>query len=648
MHLELRNAYLKIDSPSLQDLIEGAIAKAQNLDRSIILTYSYAWENIDPLFFLNQKSQSDQPRFYWEQPQQKMAIAAGGMVIALPQLESFQALSEPSQCAEQSAPSQSCQSQPLDPQTTASTTQTNHPNQPRSPQPIIEPSSNQKLAHLEHLDHLEQQFSPLEPDAGLASDRFSLAREWVKQWLSTAVVGAQTDCQPLKPYIIGGFSFYDRPSRQRWQDFPAVRLFMPRWLLRKQSDSCTIAINCRIHPHDQPQQVEATLSAIYADLCQDYDQTQTKTLLDSDRSDRKTNPNQRLRLVDHSPASLTSLPLIHQSSSLKSAPQSQPSQQSQQSPQSSPTNHPVLSDFNHDLTGDLKPEPADQNRADRSSIEINEVSGDRPWTDAVKQAVSKIKAGRLDKVVLARALDITAQHNFDPSLVLDSLRQSYPQCINFAINFGGEATFLGATPELLLEFKHTGDDLALKSDAVAGSTGRSSIANQDRQMGDRLLHSSKDLNEHKIVVKSICDRLHQLGATITPTRSPQLLKLSNVQHLHTPITATLNTDDWLVAFDILAQLHPTAAVGGEPRQVAIEVMQTLEKCDRGWYAAPIGWVNGDGEGAFAVGIRSGYLAGNQARLYAGAGIVADSKFDAELGETTIKFDALFKALGISG
>jgi anthranilate/para-aminobenzoate synthase component I len=93
-----------------------------------------------------------------------------------------------------------------------------------------------------------------------------------------------------------------------------------------------------------------------------------------------------------------------------------------------------------------------QSRApNTSSIEINEVSGDRPWTDAVKQAVSEIKAGRLDKVVLARALDITSQQNFDPNLVLDSLRQSYPECINFAINFGGQATFLGATPELLLQ-----------------------------------------------------------------------------------------------------------------------------------------------------------------------------------------------------
>jgi isochorismate synthase EntC len=87
MHLELRNAYLKINSPSLQDLIKGAIAKAQNLDRSVILTYSYAWENIDPLFFLSQKSQPGQSRFYWEQPQQKLAIAAGGMVLTLPQFE---------------------------------------------------------------------------------------------------------------------------------------------------------------------------------------------------------------------------------------------------------------------------------------------------------------------------------------------------------------------------------------------------------------------------------------------------------------------------------------------------------------------------------------------------------------------------------
>jgi menaquinone-specific isochorismate synthase len=593
MHLELSHAYLKIDSPSRQDLIRGAIAKAQNLDRSVILTYSYVWENVDPLLFLSHKCQPGQPRFYWQQPHQNLAIAAGGMVVALPQL---------------------AVKLPVETEITA-------PPNDRPNNRQVEDSAD--LGDPSELELQAEQDQQIELGIAAFGDRFSLAREWVRQLLSCAVVGGQANCPHLKPHIIGGFSFYDRPRRQIWQDFPAVRLFLPRWIMRKQANICTVAINTCIQPHDHSDQIETALFAIHDALRQDFDDLGVLP----GKSD--TNVKQPIRLVNHAttPQTLRSL-----------RPPAIPPQQSD------PANRADLSNLNK-LSNHAARDLTDQALA-QGKFTINEVNGDRPWTDAVKQAVGEIKAGKFDKVVLARALDITASDRFDPHQVIDSLRQSYPECINFALNFGGQATFLGATPELLLEFKHEQAALALKSDAVAGSTGRGNSDHQDQQMGDRLLHSNKDLNEHRIVVKSICDRLQQMGATIETINPPQLLKLANVQHLHTPIVANLKVDDWLVAFDILGQLHPTAAVGGEPRQVAIDVMQSLEKCDRGWYAAPIGWVNGDGEGAFAVGIRSGYLDGNQARLYAGAGIVADSKFDAELGETKIKFEALCKALGI--
>ncbi|NJM27851.1 MAG: hypothetical protein HC856_05785 [Pseudanabaena sp. RU_4_16] len=155
------------------------------------------------------------------------------------------------------------------------------------------------------------------------------------------------------------------------------------------------------------------------------------------------------------------------------------------------------------------------------------------------------------------------------------------------------------------------------------------------------------MGEHEIVIKSICDCLHKIGADLHPIEPPKLLKLSNVQHLYTPIAAELANTSWLTAFDVLEQLHPTAAVGGDPKATALHLMREWEVCDRGWYAAPIGWVNGNGEGAFAVGIRSGYLSNNKARIYAGAGIVSDSQFDAELDETAIKFEALLQALAAS-
>ena len=118
-----------------------------------------------------------------------------------------------------------------------------------------------------------------------------------------------------------------------------------------------------------------------------------------------------------------------------------------------------------------------------------------------------------------------------------------------------------------------------------------------------------------------------------------------MQHLYTPITAQIDDPDWLIALDILQQLHPTAAVGGEPRDRAVCFMQQWEACDRGWYAAPIGWLNGNGEGTFGVGIRAGYIQGDRARIFAGAGIVANSQVENEQSETTIKFAALLKALG---
>jgi len=168
---------------------------------------------------------------------------------------------------------------------------------------------------------------------------------------------------------------------------------------------------------------------------------------------------------------------------------------------------------------------------------------------------------------------------------------------------------------------------------------------EDQLLGEILLKSQKDQYEHEIVIKSICDRFQALGATISKLQPPQLKRLKNVQHLYTAINAKLAVTEWLAAFDILQDLHPTAAVGGEPKAIALHLMQAWEICDRGWYAAPIGWVNGHGEGAFAVGIRSGYLSGDRARIYAGAGIVADSDIASELGETAIKFEALLKSLG---
>ncbi|MDX2255233.1 MAG: isochorismate synthase [Pseudanabaenaceae cyanobacterium bins.39] len=277
--------------------------------------------------------------------------------------------------------------------------------------------------------------------------------------------------------------------------------------------------------------------------------------------------------------------------------------------------------------------------------QIVEVQGAQMWSAIVEQALLLIKQGHFQKVVLARALDVLADRNFDPFQILHVLRCEYPECISFLLDCGMGKTFLGATPEVILQFQARGDRLWLRSDALAGSIGRGRTVHEDLLLADRLLHSDKDRREHDFVIRSICDRLQTMGAAIDPRGSTKILRLSNVQHLHTPITAQINHSDWLFAFDILQQLHPTAAVGGEPRDLAVGFMRQWEACDRGWYAAPIGWLNGNGEGTFGVGIRAGYIQGDRARIFAGAGIVANSRVENEQTETTIKFAALLKALG---
>ncbi|MDX1977410.1 MAG: isochorismate synthase [Pseudanabaenaceae cyanobacterium bins.68] len=282
-----------------------------------------------------------------------------------------------------------------------------------------------------------------------------------------------------------------------------------------------------------------------------------------------------------------------------------------------------------------------------NQIEYQEVEGDRHWSEMVTQAKAMITAGNLTKIVLARSLEITATLPINPLNLLNRLRTNYPECVCFGINLGGAASFIGATPEFLLQFSLEGGRLHLRSDALAGSSRRGLTLDQDRALGEELLHSAKNGLEHQIVVNSIRDRLLESGANLEPTIPPRLLQLKNVQHLHTVIKGQLLPRAQFQCLEILARLHPTAAMGGEPRQAALAIMRDWEASDRGWYAAPIGWFGGgknQEEGAFVVGIRSGYVQANRARIFAGAGIVAESDLATELEETTLKFAALLQAI----
>ncbi len=264
------------------------------------------------------------------------------------------------------------------------------------------------------------------------------------------------------------------------------------------------------------------------------------------------------------------------------------------------------------------------------------------WQETMHRALMAIQKGTLKKVVLARTLEVFASAPWQPWAVLARLQRQFPNCLIFLLESPDGRLFLGASPERLFQMEPGW----LTCDAIAGSMERGQDFTADQRLADALWHSAKERHEHALVVQSICDRLGLCGFLPQPGDLPQVLKLANVQHLYTPIRAQLPRPSLGQVFALLQSLHPTAAVGGEPRQEALDFLAAWEPRDRGWYAAPVGWLDGAGRATFAVGIRSAYLVGDRAELFAGAGIVAASRPEDETAETQLKFSAMLDALGV--
>lgn len=275
-------------------------------------------------------------------------------------------------------------------------------------------------------------------------------------------------------------------------------------------------------------------------------------------------------------------------------------------------------------------------------VEEVEVGGTDSYAGNVLRGVEAIRAGRYRKVVLARASDLRATMRFHPLRALNTLRQRFPECYAFSIGNGRGASFIGASPEQLV----SAADGRLHTEALAGSAPRGRSAGEDAALARQLLHSDKDAREHGFVVESIVRRLEQIGLKPGFAARPRVRQLSNVQHLCTPVEAVLPAGSDLLR--ILAELHPTPAVGGSPREPAVAHVRELEPFDRGLYAGALGWVNHRGDGEFFVGIRSALMRENSARLYAGAGIVEGSVPERELAETRLKMNALRDALMNAG
>jgi menaquinone-specific isochorismate synthase len=256
------------------------------------------------------------------------------------------------------------------------------------------------------------------------------------------------------------------------------------------------------------------------------------------------------------------------------------------------------------------------------------------WQAAVVTARDKIRAGALDKVVLAREVRIEMSEEIDVVGVLARLRSSFPSSFVYSVD-----GMIGASPELLVS--RSGD--VVRSHPLAGTAPRSGDPAVDARIANALVASTKDQLEHRLTIDMVHDTLLPWCSYLDEEAEPSIVAVANVQHLGTLVEGRLSKPLPSV-LDLVRALHPTPAVGGHPRADALALIDELEELDRGRYAGAVGWVDADGNGRWAVALRCAQISGSSARLYAGVGVVRDSDPDAELAETQAKFAAMLGAL----
>lgn len=262
------------------------------------------------------------------------------------------------------------------------------------------------------------------------------------------------------------------------------------------------------------------------------------------------------------------------------------------------------------------------------------------WRAHIEAILAAIKSGQFHKIVAARKCVVDLARPLDDTAFMARLFAAYPDCNQFAIR-RGQSTFLGVSPETL--FRKTGLDLS--THALAGTTKIEDHPASDSSVESAALkRSTKDLAEHALVVKRICDELWPLSKRIRFSSTPQARRVRNLVHLQTPIAAQLRPE--VHVFDLLAAFHPTPAVGGFPAREAAKWIQQNEPIERGWYTGALGWFDATGNAEFAVAIRCGVLSSKRAYIFAGAGIVERSDPDAEYAETAAKMHPILRALGV--
>ena len=314
------------------------------------------------------------------------------------------------------------------------------------------------------------------------------------------------------------------------------------------------------------------------------------------------------------------------------------------------------------LGGFTDPRPAP------SQFTLTPVMDHDAWGRLVTGALARIDDGALGKVVLARRVDVTANRPFVTSDVLSRLLALYPTCIVFRV----DGFLLGASPELLIERRGT----HVASHPLAGTIGRSGDLATDEALIAGLLASSKERREHAYVIEGLRRTLGPVCESLDVPAKPTVLELRNVSHLATRLSGVLSagpvrpggspadpdpSHGWSrwepsggkpahpglrvpSALQLVAQVHPTPAVGGTPTDEAVAYIGEVEGFDRGRYAGPVGWMDATGDGSWGIGLRSAHVDGDHASMYAGVGIVAGSRPGTELEETQLKLQALLAAL----
>lgn len=261
------------------------------------------------------------------------------------------------------------------------------------------------------------------------------------------------------------------------------------------------------------------------------------------------------------------------------------------------------------------------------------------WSAMIEAAVREMRDGALNKVVLSRVCELRFDENVDVDSALAYLNEAYTGCYRFLFEPIPHLAFFGATPELLLNVE--GDQI--RTMALAGTIKRGETSADDAALAATILADPKERYEHQLVVDGIRERLTPLTTELNIGTEPGILQLKNLQHLYTPVSGALREKSGVLP--LLEIMHPTPALGGQPREAALDFIRRAEPVPRGWYASPVGWIDSNLDGTFAVAIRSAVSQNERVWLYSGAGIVEKSQPQKEWDETALKFKPMLNALG---